>query len=154
MAINLKTKTKVKEETVNAPKVDIEPSEMSDEDLADLYGTLQDRAAALMADPTFVRLKEAEDELKARVKDVDPEVGLEIKGKHWLIEMGACSKTPRKVEAPDKVMSFLGATTFYKIAKVTVGDAEKYLTPEQLAAVLSPDVGYTKNRKTTAKFLG
>ncbi len=149
------TVTKAKEKpVVAAPQVSgVEPSELSDEDLADLYGGLQDRVAALMMDPLFVQFEEARKELVKRLDVYEPLDEIEIKGKHWLLEVGVCSKSPRKITDIKAVQAYLGKEDFMKIVKISVGDAEKYLTPEQVASVASAEA-YTKNRKVEAKFLG
>ena len=148
------TKTKAKAKPVVQEVVEaIEPAEMPDEALADLYGSLEDRCSALMADPIFARFAEAKSELQKRMDLVGDTDELKIKGAHWLVTAGPCSKTPRKVLDNSAVAKMVGQEAFMKIAKVTVGDAEKYLTPEQVVTVISKE-SYTKNRKVVASFLG
>lgn len=147
-----KSKTKAKPVVQEVVEV-VEPAEMPDEDLADLYGSLEDRCSALMADPVFTRFAEAKAELQKRMDLVGETDELKIKGAQWLVTAGVCSKSPRKVLDNGSVAKMVGQEAFMKIAKVSVGDAEKYLTPEQVATVVSKE-SYTKNRKVVASFLG
>lgn len=157
MAVTLKTVVKAKpaapiqvqpfEKQVEA----LETTEVADltiEALADRYGALTDRAQAIMLNPVFVQLDETLAELKARLATMDDKSEIAIKGAKWLVEAGVCSKSPRKITDPLKVMEFIGAEAFAAIAKVGVSDAEKYLTPEQFVGVVS-DEKLTKNRKIT-----
>lgn len=153
MAITI-TKAKQKAKPAPAPTVEaVEPSEMSDETLADLYGSLEDQISAIMTNPAFTKFAEAKAELQKRMDTYGSTDEIKIKGEHWLIQAGACSKSPRKVLDNAAVAKMMGQESFMKVAKVGVGDAEKYLTPEQVAKVVSEEV-YTKNRKVVASFLG
>jgi len=146
-------KTKPKAVAKLAKVEAVEPAKMGDDALADLYGSLEDRCTALMTDPVFTQFNEAKAELQKRLDQYDSTDEIKIKGAHWLLTAGACSKSPRKILDNGAVAKFLGQESFLKIAKVTVGDAEKYLTPEQVATVVSAE-SYTKNRKVVASFLG
>ena len=124
------------------------------EDLVDHYGRLQDEIMALEANPVFAHFKLVDEELKKRLaENYEPDEIVKVTAKHWLLEAGACSKEPRKVLDPLKVMKMLGTETFAKIAKINVSDAEKYLNPDQCAEVLS-ESGFTKNRKIKVAYLG
>ena len=147
------TKTKPEAKAKPVSKVDPVPAELSDEDLADQYGTYRDRIDALKTDPVFAKFNLIEAELKKRLDPLEATSVAQIKGKHWLLEIGMCSKSPRSVIDPLAVMSMVGTEVFGKIAKVNVGDAEKYLTPEQLEGVVSQEA-YTKNRKIATSYLG
>lgn len=148
-------KAKVKQ-AVKAPKgelVQVEPKDMALEDLADRYGELEDRCDALLASPEFAQFKLVEEELKKRMGDYEPDEVVKIIGKHWELDVGACSKSPRKITDVMAVMKFIGSKAFAEIAKVGVDDAEKYLTPEQFEKVVS-ETAFTKNRKVKKVFLG
>lgn len=147
------TKAKAKPAKKLAQVEVVEPSEMSDDDLADLYGSLEDKCQALMADPTFTQFALAKKALQERMDQYGDTDEIKFKGAHWLVNASACSKSPRKVLDNSAVAKFIGQADFMKIAKVSVGDAEKYLTPEQVAKVVSEE-SYTKNRKVVASFLG
>lgn len=148
------TKTKAKAKPAVKEVVEaIEPASLPDGVLADLYGSLEDRCAALMADPIFTRFAEAKAELQKRMDLIGETDEIKIKGDHWLVTASTCSKSPRKVLDNSAVAKMIGQEAFMKIAKVGVGDAEKYLTPEQVALVVSKE-SYTKNRKVVASFLG
>lgn len=142
-------KAKAKADAIEA----VEPSGLSDEQLADLYGSLEDRVAALMTNPVFTQFKEAKDELQKRLDTYEHDDEVKMKGEHWLVAAGTCSKSPRKVLDNALVAKFMGQEAFMKVAKVGVGDAEKYLTPEQVEQVVSEEA-FTKNRKITSSFLG
>lgn len=143
------------------PKVETtlfqEADKLSDEELADAYGTLQDQISALEVNPLYAQFSLVETELKKRLKaEVPSEDTATIQGKHWVLEVGACSKTPRKLleGAIPLIQKFLGLETFAKIAKVNISDCEKYLTVEQAEKVINSETSYTENRKIAAKFLG
>jgi len=157
MTVSLKTATKAKPAApvavapVNIHTQALENLEVEDltiEQLADRFGTLNDRAAAIMLNPIFAQLEEASKELKARLAEMDDNSEVTIKGAAWLVEAGICAKAPRKIEKPVSVLNFIGPEAFAAIAKVGVADAEKYLTPEQFAEVVSEEKT-TKNRKIT-----
>lgn len=152
MAITI-TKTKAPKKAKPVEVEIIEPSQMSDEDLADLYGSLDDRCKALLSDPVFAKFGQAAQALQARLDEYEATSEVKVKGAHWLIAASTCSKSPRRVLDNSAVAKMLGQEAFMKIAKVGVGDAEKYLTPEQVAGVVSKE-SYTKNRKVVASFLG
>jgi hypothetical protein len=150
-----KAKVKAKPEKV-LPKIEgpVEPEKLSLEALADEYGRLEDELAVLEADPRYTQFKLVAAELKKRIAaDYVPQDLIEIKGEHWLLEVGAAAKAPRQIIDPVKVQDFVGAATFAQMVTVPVGEAEKYLTPEQLAQVVSTP-GYTTNRKIVSKYLG
>lgn len=158
MALKIKTKA-VEAQAPALPKLDeeIDLAVLTVDDLADRYGTLNDQVEAVMNNPVFAQFKLVQAELSKRLEsDLEPTDTAEIQGKHWLLKIGACSKSPRKMVegAVTTVLNFLGIETFTKLAKVNVGDLEKYLTPDQLEKVLPESDTYTKNRKITAKFLG
>lgn len=159
MAINI-TKSKkapalVKAEIeVNEP-VEKALADYSLEELADQYGSLSDQIEAINMNPVFTQFKLVDSELKSRLKDaLEPEDGAELQGDHWLLTIGACSKTSRVVTDVAKIAQFVGQETFSQIAKVTIADCEKYLTPAQVAQVVGGGDGYTGTRKITAKFKG
>lgn len=154
MAVTI-SKTKVKPAPVKAlePVEAVEPTKLSDEGIADLYGALLDKVEALKLNPLFTQLEVAEKELKQRLLKFGNDETVTITGEHWIVEAGVCGKSPRKILDLPAVAKFVGQEAFLKIAKVGVGDAEKYLTPEQLAKVVS-DETYTTNRKIATKFLG
>lgn len=123
------------------------------EELADKFGDLSDRANALSLDPVFQHLRMAKEELMLRLAEFKAEDAVTIKGSKWMVEAGACSKAPRKITDPEKVMGFVGKPTFMKLAKISVSDAEKYLTPEQLSKVVSEEE-LTANRKVAYVYIG
>lgn len=136
--------------------VEVEPTEMPLEELADLYGALKDQTDALSANPLYTKFSEVAKVLAERINKEakEPTDEVTIKGHHWVIEAGPCSKSPRKVTDVSMIAKYLGQETFYKLAKMSIADIDKYLTPDQVATVVAPEVGYTANRKITAKFLG
>jgi hypothetical protein len=133
----------------------IDPVEMDLEELADSYGALNDRCNALLADPVFIQFDEVKKEFIERlVKGYEPTDALQIKGKHWLLEIGPSAKNPAKLNDLPSAMKMLGQEVFNKIAKVNLGDLTKYLNPEQYAKVVNTDTGYSKSRKIVSKYLG
>lgn len=157
MAVTV-TKTKAAKKEI-LPKVDtdqiIEPGKMSIEELADLYGQLEDMVNALKSNPIFTKFAEVQEALATRLQDeYGPEEALKIKGAHWLLEIGAAAKNPATWVDKPMTQAFLGSAVFMELSKINLGDLKKYLTPEQLAKVLDEDTGYSTRRKITAKFLG
>lgn len=147
------TKTKAAKPNKLAPVEKEEPEKLSDEDLADLYGSLEDKAEAAMQSPVFVQFREAKAELQKRLDTFEHDDEVKFKGSHWIVTAGVCSKSPRKILDNGAVAKFMGKEDFMKVAKVSVGDAEKYLTPDQVAVVVSKEE-FTKNRKVVSSFLG
>jgi len=132
-----------------------DPAGMSLEQLADLYGDLEDKTTAAMANPIFTRFAEVQKELAARLANqYEPTDSLEVKGAHWILEIGAAARNPSQLKDTYKLAGFLGQDTFYKIAKVTLTDVKKYCTPEQMAEVVEDNTGYGSRRKIVAKYLG
>lgn len=165
MAVSI-TKSKkalAEEKKAELPKVEplgevqyIDPATLSIEELVDRYGSLEDQVNAMKLNPVFTHFDETAKQLMARLAEYEPLVEISITGKHWLLEAGACGKNARKLkeDAIPKLRKMLGDETFAKLAKVNIGDVEKYCTPDQVAQVINDDVGYSKNRKITIKHLG
>lgn len=157
MAITI-TKTKKKNEVlplVEDAAVALDPAEMGLEELADMYGSLEDRCNALMADPVFTLFQEVKREFDERIaNDYDPLDGLTVSGKHWLLEVGVAAKNPAKLKDAAMAAKMLGQEVFNKIAKVTLADLGKYLTGEQYDKVVDTKTGYSSRRKITCKFKG
>lgn len=158
MAIAI-TKSKVKPQVV-APVEAEAPQNLADlslEDLADKYGSLEDQVNALKMNPIFANFADVVKELNARLqKELGPTDEAELTGAHWTLEIGPESKNSRalKEDAIVKLQAILGIETFTKLAKVNIGDIEKYCTPEQVNQVLNSDTGYSGKRKITAIFKG
>lgn len=131
--------------------------QLSEEELADLYGSLNDQLEALKMNPAFAKFDAVSKELSKRLAEqLEPLDCGSITGKHWELEIGVAAANPRKIKdgAIHSIQTMLGASTFAQLAKVGIGDLEKYLTPEQLDSVVSSDNGYSSKRKITTKFLG
>lgn len=159
MAVQVKTKAKaapapIVESTEEGQSI-LDPSKLSIEELADLYGSLEDQTTALLANPVFTKFEQIKKELTARLaEDFEPTDSLTITGSKWLLDVGAAAKNPGKLTDVAKLMSFLGVETFCKLAKVNLTDITKYCTPEQVSQVVDSDTGYSNRRKITAKFVG
>lgn len=131
--------------------------QMSEEELADLYGSLDDQLNALKMNPVFAKFDAVSKELSKRLAEqIEPLDSGSISGKHWELDIGVAASNPRKIKdgAISTIQTMLGAAAFAKLAKVGIGDLEKYLTPEQLESVLVSDPGYSTKRKISVKFLG
>lgn len=126
---------------------------LSDQELADRYGAAQDRVEALKHDPAYAELAQLSEALATRLKQYDKEEEVTIKGKAWVVQASAGRNGIRKVTKPLTVLKYLGSETFAKIASIGVADAEKYLTPEQLASVIT-DPGRTDSRTIKALYIG
>lgn len=131
------------------------PKEMTLEQLADSYGSLNDQIDALMQNPIFAKFAMVKEELNTRLAaEMEPQDEAELVGTHWLLEISACSKNSRKIKDIGKIAKFLGAETFAKLASIKLSDADKYLTPAQLDEVIDSDTGYGSSRKISPKFIG
>lgn len=164
MAISItKSKKAVEaEKQAQLPKIEpmgqvqyVDPATLTIEELADRYGMLEDKVAALKLDPAFTQFEEVAKKLAERLKEFDAQSEVSITGTKWLIEAGACSKNPRKMKdgAVPTLRKMLGDETFTKLAKINIGDIDKYCTPDQVAQVLDEDTGYSDKRKIVAKHL-
>lgn len=139
---------------VNANPVEVlDPEKMELEDLVDEYGKLADTIGAIMANPTFAQFQLVEAELKKRLEAYEPDEIVKVAATDYVLEAGACSMEQRRITDPLKVLTMIGPEAFASIAKVGVADAEKYLVPEQFAAVVSTP-GFTKNRKIKVAYKG
>lgn len=150
-----KHKQAEKKETQQLDMVDVGTLDI--DALADRYGSLEDKVNALKHNPVFAQFEEAKKELYKRLNEVEPTDEVEIKGHHWLLEVGAAAKNPRKLKdgAIEKLIAMLGIEAFAAIAKVNITDIEKYCTPEQAAVVIEEDTGYNLNKRNiTSQFLG
>lgn len=131
--------------------------QLSDEELADLYGNLSDQVQAANMNPVFARFEQVQKELQKRLEEqLEPQDTAELTGDHWELNIGAAAKNPRVLVdgAIPKIQAALGVDTFGKIAKVGIGDLEKYMTPQQLTDIIKEDTGFSNKRKITVKFLG
>lgn len=150
------TKQKIAPAKVKQEIDTVNVADLSIESLADRYGTLKDQVDAVKNNPVFAKFDQVSKELKERLSEVAPEDGVEITGEHWMLEIGSCIKKPRELKenAINKLITMLGMETFAQIAKVTIADCEKYLTPEQAAQIINSEVHYTENRKIVAMYMG
>lgn len=151
------TITKLKEPPAEKQEIATDVTELTPEDLADQYGALQDQVGALLANPVFTRFEQVKKELSSRLEaELEPTDTAEITGQNWLLEIGVAAKNSRALKpgAIPLIQKFLGVETFAKIAKVSISDCEKYLTPEQVDKTISTDTGYSSRRKIVAKYLG
>lgn len=131
--------------------------QLSDEELADLYGTLQDQIEALKMNPIFAKFDQANKELQKRLgESLDPTDSATLTGNHWELEIGAAARNPRALVdgAVPLLQAMLGVEAFGKLAKVSLSDIDKYLTPEQASKVVNEETGFSTKRKITPKFLG
>lgn len=144
-----------KPEIEKSPQAEKALADFTLEELADKYGSLEDQIVAINMNPAFTQFKLVAAELKSRIKsELEPEDAAELQGDHWVLNIGACSKSPRTVTDVAKIAQFVGQETFSQIAKVTIADCEKYLTPAQVAEVVGGGDTYTDTRKIIAKFKG
>lgn len=158
MAIAI-TKAKVKPEAAQSVEAEA-PQNLADlslEELADKYGSLEDQCNALKMNPIFANFADVVKELNDRLKkELDHTDEAELTGAHWTLEIGPEAKNARtlKDDAIPKLQAILGIEAFVKLAKVNIGDIEKYCTPEQVVQVVNSDTGYSGKRKIKAVFKG
>lgn len=137
-----------------APKVEVDeaevlvdPAEMTLEQLADQYGMMEEATKLILSNPIFTRFEDAKKELEKRLAEYDPLETVTVKGDIWRLDVGVAARNPGKVTDMKALAKILGQETFMKLAKVNLGDVEKYCTPEQVAKVVDTDTGYSKRRK-------
>lgn len=152
-------KTKAKQKTVHQQPEEgaivLAPDELDDEALVDEYGKLDNLVTAFNTGPVATRFKECKEALNKRLEDeLEPQDGATLTGHHFRLEVGSAAKAAAKITDMHLTHQYLGDDLFFKVAKVTLSDLKKYLTPDQLAQVLDQDTGYTKRRKVAVKFLG
>lgn len=155
MAVTI-TKPKAKVEA-DKPVVEVAetPDKMTLEQLADAYGSYEDQINAMMTNPIFAKFEQVKKELMGRLAtEMEPADEAELAGTHWILDISACSKNPRKITDVMAISKFLGVETFAKIASVKLSDVDKYLNPEQIAKVVDTETGYGTSRKIQAKFVG
>lgn len=129
-----------------------DPVEKSLIEIADDYGSLLKKRNELLSDPVFLRFEETERLLKARLmRDFRPDCLIEIRGSKWTLTIGPATKVARQITSILAVFKMLGQKTFMKLAKISLGDLQRYLTPEQLDAVLTQPDEYTDRRDIKAK---
>ena len=146
---------KIKPKAVKVEKPEIvDPSTLGVEELADAYGNLEDAVNALMTNPIFTRWTEVQKELTKRLTNYEPADKVEIKGAHYLLEIGVAARNPAELSDKEKLRTIMGEEVFLKCATENLSDVKAYLTPEQLKEVLNEDTGYSTRRKIVAKFLG
>ncbi len=135
-----------------------DPKQMSLKQLVDVYGTLEDQVMSIQPDPRIAQLAAAKAELDKRITalNLKPTEVKVLKGTNWAVNVEACKKKPRELIAGaiPTIQAYLGDDTFYDVAKVTLGDVEKYLTKEQAAEVIKEDTGYNPKRAFSALYLG
>lgn len=140
---------------IPAVEAPVSLADASLEALADQYGRLDDMVRTLKKNPVFAHFAAVQEELAKRLKaQLEPTDEATLTGEHWALEIGVAAQNPREITNIPKIAAFLGPVTFSQIAKVNLGDLDKYLTPDQLAEVVNSDTGYSDKRKITAKFLG
>lgn len=135
-------------ETVSTPV-----EKLTESELVDLYGQLDEQVKQLMKNPIVAQHTELKAELQKRLEAKPQDTPVKLRGEHWGIEASACGKAPRKIANMGVLGSLLGTETFLKVVKCSIGDAEKYLTKEQLAKVVGPDT-LTNNRTLKVIFYG
>lgn len=151
----LKKKTGVSVQVIaQETTTEVPLSELSDEQLADVYGTLQDEVKAVEMNPVLTRFNEVTKELDSRTAQLDGSETAEWVGDHWTVSIGAATKAPPEITDMQKAANLMGAEAFWKCCKITLADLKKYLNPEQLAQVTKTDTGYIKKRKVEATFRG
>jgi len=126
--------------------------------LVDTFGRLHDEIQAIPVDPRVNQLALVQTEIRRRITALDakPQMSLKFGGKHWLLDISACSKNSRALlpDAARKVHEMLGDSGFYPLVKLNLSDLDKYLTPDQVALVVTSDTGFSSNRKITPIYLG
>lgn len=131
------TNVKVAKKTVVSDKV------LSDfADQIDLVGTLRKEAEPILVEIKKLQerlkpLKEAEEALQETLDalDIDDDATGEEYGAAFRLEIKPKGSS-RKITDMAKIREFLGDETFFKLATITLKDADAYLTPPQKEQVI------------------
>ena len=156
--LKIKQAEKAKEKLESAESLSVKSiKELTDENLADQYGDLEAKVKAILKNPVFAQFDEVKKELLFRLNDqLEPKDEAELQGDHYVLEIGACAKLPRKMKdgSIDTIRDLLGPATFSAVAKVNVGDLDKYLSEAEAKQVVEESQGYSEKRTIKAKFVG
>lgn len=139
-AANSNVKTAAKTKPIVSDKV------LSDfADQIDLVGTLRQEAEPILAEIKKLQerlkpLKEAEEALQETLDglELDDDATGEEYGAAFRLEIKAKGSS-RKITDMAKIREFLGDETFFKLATVTLKDADAYLTPPQKEDVIATE---------------
>lgn len=82
-------------------------------------------------------------ELRAQAMEKDPDQVVSFEGTEKTIVFGEAAVTRELVDV-EGAKKKLGNDTFFEIAKITLGDLDKYLTPEELAPLVKKGRGSRK----------
>lgn len=111
----------------------------------DLVGTLTKEAEPILAEIKKLQeklkpLKEAQDALQETLDDLDmgDDETREEYGAAFRLEVKAKGSS-RKITDMEKVREFLGDETFFKLASISLKDADAYLTPPQKEEVITTE---------------
>ena len=128
MALTIKTKTKVKAKSHTALIVDriVELKKIID--------------AVSPASKEFAKLTT---ELRTQAMEQDPAEKVVFEGSDHNIVFSEASKV-RKLGDMKEVKKALGNEIFFEVAKVTLGDIDKYLTVEEVAELVTVESGPRK----------
>lgn len=123
---------------------------MSIEELVDKYGTLKEEADLLLKNPVITEFESVQKELKSRLRgELEVNDEAEIVGERYIMEVSACSKSPRKLDSGKmaEIEKALGREVFLKLVKLTMKDLETYLGKGVIEKFLDNETTYTDTRK-------
>jgi hypothetical protein len=84
-------------------------------------------------------IDEAAKTIRTNVEDnVHPDQTTNLEGTLGTVQLSACPKEVGTVDM-DKAIELLGTETFLRLAKISIGDLRKYLTPEQFEEVATTE---------------
>jgi len=128
MALTIKTKTKVKAKSHTALIVDriVELKKIID--------------AVSPASKEFAKLT---GELRAQAMEQNPKETVVFEGSDYNVVFSEAS-TVRKLGDMKEVKKALGNEIFFEVAKVTLGDIDKYLTPNEVIPLVTVESGPRK----------
>lgn len=136
-----KTATKADNKTKPANKVELAVQSRTTSELVDLGGDLQARLEVVTNSMTPM-LKAITAELHERaMADLGPEDAHVYEGEAFVAKVGK-EGNARSIVDPEHIREELGQELFNKLAKIGLGDIDKYLTPDQIGdAITSAKTG-------------
>lgn len=105
----------------------------------DRLGELLEWEQSFKKDPRMRELEALKKEIATTdeaVTTADPDAFAELEGSRYRVTFDRIPST-RKVADIHKVRAILGDETFFALASVSLGDLDKYMTPTQVASVVT-----------------
>lgn len=140
MVVTVKTATKPKKSNVTVVKVKASVKDASTI-VVDRVVELRKQIDAMK--PVSDEYNKLVKQLREQAMEKDPEQVVSFEGSDTTIVFGEAAKTRELTDIPGAKKA-LGTEVFNKVATITLGDLDKYLTPEELAPLIKEGRGARK----------